>query len=97
MTSLLRNRARFSWVGIALTAIVILSVASERASGGIPIASDSYAIGTSPTLGQYVAGVSLNNEPGNQTNTGFVNGGYINGTQGTSNFSASLSPRERAG
>ncbi len=81
-----QSRARSRLIRIALAAIVVLGVASGRSSAGILIASDSYAIGTDPTMGQYVAGVSLNNEPANQTNTGFVTGGYNSGTGGTSNF-----------
>jgi hypothetical protein len=86
-----RDRARSGWVVIVLTALVVLSLASGRSSAGILIASDSYSIGTDPTQGQYTAGVSLNNEPGNLTNLGFANGGYNSGTGGTANFLVSSS------
>jgi hypothetical protein len=73
---------------IALTAIVVLGLVSGRSSAGILLASDSYAIGSDPTAGQYVARSSLNNQPASLANLGFENGGYTHGT-GTANFQIS--------
>jgi hypothetical protein len=83
---------RFRSTRVALTAALVISGVSAKASAGL-VASDSYATGSSPLAGQYVpyiAGVqgSLNAQPSTLTNTGFANGGYNSGT-GTGNFVAS--------
>jgi hypothetical protein len=92
VTSMKRKRFGIASMRFALVFSVLLSVAVSRARADIPLASDSYAIGSNPGLGQYDATApnnALSNQPGLVT-PGFVNGGYGSGF-GTSNFEASTS------
>jgi PEP-CTERM motif len=83
-----RKRFGIAAMRFALVFSILLSVAVSRARADIPIASDSYATGTDPTMGQYAAGTALSGQPGTLSNLGFTDGGYIHGF-GTSNFVAS--------
>jgi PEP-CTERM motif len=84
-----RTRFGIAAMRFALVFSVLLTVAVSRARADIPIASDSYATGSNPASGQYVAGNPLSNQPGLVT-SGFTTGGYTSGT-GTSNFESTAS------
>jgi PEP-CTERM motif len=91
-TSMKRKRFGIAAVRFALVFSILLTVAVSRARADIPIASDSYATGSDPTMGQYVAGASLfSGQPANLTTPGFANGGYTHGLGFTSNFASSAS------
>jgi hypothetical protein len=90
VTSMKRKRFGIAAVRFALVLSVLLCGAMNRAHADVLIASDSYATGSNPAAGQYVAGTALSGQPGTLVNTGFVNGGYTSGT-GTSNFLSSAS------
>ena len=78
-------RRPITGLGFLLASIASMGLAAP-ASAGL-IASDSYAIGTDPTAGQYQAGVSLMKQPSNLSTLGFVNGAFAGGSL-TSNFQA---------
>jgi hypothetical protein len=91
VTSMKRMRFGIAAMRFALVFSILLSVAVSRARADIPIASDSYATGTNPGLGQYDATApnnALSGQPGTLSNLGFADGGYTHGF-GTSNFVAS--------
>jgi hypothetical protein len=84
-----RMRFGIAAMRFALVFSVVLCGAMTRAHADVLIASDSYATGSSPAAGQYVAGASLfNGQPAGLVTPGFVNGGYTHGTI-TNNFISS--------
>jgi hypothetical protein len=82
-------RFRIAAMRFSLVLSVLLTMVVSQAHADIPIVSDSYATGTDPTMGQYVVGNPLSNQPGLVT-PGFTTGGYTSGT-GTSNFLSTAS------
>src|ERR1700733_6535932 len=92
VTSMKRKRFGIAAMRFALVLSALLTVTVSRARADIPLASDSYAIGSDPTMGQYNATPphnALSAQSPNLTNPGF-SGGYTHGF-GTSNFVASAS------